>query len=141
MGRNTDAVAFLGLGSMGSGMAHRLLDTGFTLTVHNRTAAKAAPLMAAGAQRAASAALAVDGARTVVLSLSDETAIEQVLFGELAGRLRAGTVVVDTSTISPAYSRSACGRLGRSGVRQPGHGLHAEARLQHAPRRADRRPS
>src|SRR5260221_12419435 len=106
MGRNRNAVAFLGLGSMGSGMAHRLLDTGFTLTVHSRTAAKAAPLVAAGAQRAASAALAVDGARTGVLSLSDEKAGEQGLFGELAGGGAAGPGVLGPPRDSPRVSHA-----------------------------------
>lgn len=36
-------LAFIGLGSMGGGMARRLLETGHTLTVFNRTARKAAP--------------------------------------------------------------------------------------------------
>ncbi|MGH2721466.1 MAG: NAD(P)-binding domain-containing protein, partial [Actinomycetota bacterium] len=41
-------VAFCGLGQMGTPMARRLLDAGHDLTVWNRTAARTAPLVAAG---------------------------------------------------------------------------------------------
>jgi len=42
-------VGFIGLGSMGSGMAANLLDAGHALTVYNRTPAKAEALVAEGA--------------------------------------------------------------------------------------------
>jgi len=42
-------IAFLGLGIMGTGMAGRLLDAGFPLTVYNRSAARARALEAKGA--------------------------------------------------------------------------------------------
>jgi 3-hydroxyisobutyrate dehydrogenase-like beta-hydroxyacid dehydrogenase len=112
-----NSIAFAGLGSMGAGMAHRLLDAGFTLTVYNRTEAKTVPLVQAGARRAGSAA-ALAGHRTVMLSLSDEKAVESVLFGGLAARLAPGTLVIDTSTVSPAYSRAAGERLSAHGVRR-----------------------
>jgi 3-hydroxyisobutyrate dehydrogenase-like beta-hydroxyacid dehydrogenase len=111
-------LAFIGLGGMGAGMALCLRRAGFPLVVHNRTAAKAVPLAEAGARVAASAAEAAGGARIVVLSLSDEAAVEQVLFGELSGRLLPGALVVDTSTVSPAYSADATERLARTGARR-----------------------
>ena len=46
----TQRVAILGLGTMGMGMAKNLLKAGFTVTVYNRTSAKAAPLAALGAR-------------------------------------------------------------------------------------------
>ncbi|ACZ87051.1 3-hydroxyisobutyrate dehydrogenase family protein [Streptosporangium roseum DSM 43021] len=111
-------LAFVGLGGMGAGMALCLRGAGFPLVVHNRTAAKAAPLAEAGARVAASGAEAAHGARIVILSLSDQAAVEEVLFGELAGRLRPGALVVDTSTVSPAYSADATERLARTGARR-----------------------
>ena len=42
-------LGFLGLGIMGTGMAHNLLKAGFSLTVYNRTASKCAPFVEAGA--------------------------------------------------------------------------------------------
>ncbi|MEV0232268.1 NAD(P)-dependent oxidoreductase [Nonomuraea sp. NPDC050786] len=111
-------LAFIGLGGMGAGMALCLREAGFPLVVHNRTAAKAAPLVEAGARVASSAGEAGRDASIVLLSLSDEAAVEQILFGELSGRLRPGALVVDTSTVSPAYSAAASERLAATGARR-----------------------
>ncbi|WP_432071012.1 NAD(P)-binding domain-containing protein [Streptomyces sp. AA1529] len=110
--------AFIGLGNMGGGMARRLLDAGHPLTVHNRTAAKAAPLAEAGATVAASPAQAAAGRSVVLLSLADEAAVEDVLFGQVAPVLATGAVVVDTSTVSPAYARECARRLAGLGLRR-----------------------
>ena len=56
-----EKVAFLGLGTMGGGMAANLLKAGFSLAVYNRTAVKAKPLVAAGARLAATPAAAARG--------------------------------------------------------------------------------
>jgi 3-hydroxyisobutyrate dehydrogenase len=97
-------------------MARALLDAGFPVTVYNRTAAKAAPLVEAGAVLAPSAGDAGVGADVVVLSLADEHAVEQVLFGEVVWRLKPGTTVVDTSTVSPSFAHNTAIRLAASGV-------------------------
>ena len=47
-------VGFIGLGAMGSRMARRLLDAGHAVVGYNRTAAKAAPLVARGMTLASS---------------------------------------------------------------------------------------
>ncbi|MDA3647659.1 NAD(P)-dependent oxidoreductase [Saccharopolyspora indica] len=111
-------LALIGLGNMGGGVAHRLLDAGYPLTVHNRTAAKTAPLVAAGAQQAPTPARAAADADIVLLSLSDERAVEEVLFGGLLPVLRPGTPIVDTSTVSPSFARSAAERLTAAGMRR-----------------------
>ncbi|MCI4143919.1 MULTISPECIES: NAD(P)-dependent oxidoreductase [Streptomyces] len=111
-------LAFIGLGNMGGGMARRLLDTGHRLTVHNRTASKAAALVAAGARLADAPERAAAGHQLVLLSLADEKAVEEVLFGRVAPVLRPGTVVVDTSTVSPGYAREAAERLAAQGLRR-----------------------
>src|SRR5439155_16159657 len=46
----TTRVGFVGLGLMGRPMAQRVLEAGYQLTVFNRTAEKARPLVEAGAQ-------------------------------------------------------------------------------------------
>ncbi|MFC3987360.1 NAD(P)-dependent oxidoreductase [Actinoplanes siamensis] len=108
------SVAVIGLGAMGSGMAASLLRAGFAVTVFNRTAARAEPLAALGASVAASATDAFAAAPVVVLSLADEAAVTEVLFG--AGSPPRGTTVVDTSTVSPTFARSAGERLSALGV-------------------------
>jgi 3-hydroxyisobutyrate dehydrogenase-like beta-hydroxyacid dehydrogenase len=111
-------------------MAQRLLDVGFPVTVYNRTAHKAAPIVACGARLTNSAAEGAAQADVVVLSLSDEAAVEQVLFGDLAESLRPGTLIVDTSTVSPSYARQAAERVAAVGARRVeacvlGNPLHA----------------
>lgn len=117
MNDRTD-IALIGLGAMGSGMAQRLLAAGFPLTVHNRTADKAGWLTRAGARLASSSGDAARAAGVVVLSLSDEAAVERVLFTELSGNLRPGALVIDTSTVSPHYSADAARRLAGTGARR-----------------------
>lgn len=110
-------VAVLGLGEMGSGLAHALLAAGHRVTVHNRTASRADELVAAGAHRAEQAAdVAADD--VIILSLSDENAVDEVLFGELVHRLKPGTFVIDTSSVSPTFARNTAMRLAASGVRR-----------------------
>ncbi|MFF3327791.1 NAD(P)-binding domain-containing protein [Streptomyces sp. NPDC002889] len=112
------ALAFVGLGNMGGGMAHALIDAGHRLTVYNRTEAKARPLVDAGAVSAAGPAEAARGHSVVVLSLSDEAAVDDVLFGRIAPVLAPGSIVIDTSTVSPEYARKAAARLGDAGLRR-----------------------
>jgi 3-hydroxyisobutyrate dehydrogenase-like beta-hydroxyacid dehydrogenase len=110
-GNTPMSVAVIGLGGMGSGMARALLSAGHPVTVFNRTRSKAEPLVEAGATLADTAAKAVPGADVVLLSLADEPAVEQVLFGQLLDQLRTNQRVVDTSTVSPEFARSAQRRL------------------------------
>src|SRR5207245_3620412 len=77
-----ERVAVIGLGNMGLPIARNLLRAGFPLTVHNRTKAKAEPLVAEGAAWAESPAAAGARARIVVTMVSDDSAREGVVSGE-----------------------------------------------------------
>lgn len=112
------SLGFIGLGVMGAGMAARLVETGHSVRVYNRTPEKAAPLVAAGARAARTAVEAAEGVEAVVISLADEPAVEKVLFGDAVQGLAAGTYVIDTSTVTPAFAREAGRRLGEMGVRR-----------------------
>ncbi len=111
-------VAFLGLGALGAPIAANLLAAGFPLTVHNRSRPAEEPLAAAGARRADSAAQAAGTADLIGLCLSDDTAVEAVLFGPggVVGGAAPGALVIDFSTISPACSRALAARLAERGV-------------------------
>lgn len=96
-------VAFIGLGNMGSGIAHCVLKGGFDLTVWNRTASKMEPLVAEGARSAGSAREAVTDADVVITSLMDDQSLidtVQAANGILAG-MKKGAVHVCVTTISP----------------------------------------
>ncbi|GAA3719345.1 NAD(P)-dependent oxidoreductase [Nonomuraea antimicrobica] len=109
-------VAVLGLGTMGSGMATRLLESGYRITVWNRTAERAEPLAEKGAHVATSVQDAAAGAEVLLLSLADESAVDDVLFGGALAAAGPGTLVVDTSTVSPAYARRATERVAAAGA-------------------------
>ncbi|MFS8101188.1 NAD(P)-binding domain-containing protein [Lentzea alba] len=72
-------VAVLGLGQMGSALASAFLRAGYRVTVWNRTAAKATPLVAEGATAAATAAEAQRSAPVVVACVLDYPALTEIL--------------------------------------------------------------
>ncbi|MFN3320360.1 MAG: NAD(P)-dependent oxidoreductase [Allorhizobium sp.] len=116
-GKATRQLAFLGTGLMGAPMTRRLLAAGFAVTVWNRDASKAEPLVAAGAQLANSPAAAVIDADVVFTMLSDGPAVEDVLFVKgAANALKKGAVVIDTSSIAPPIARDHAARLAQVGI-------------------------
>jgi len=84
-------------------MAERVLDAGFPLVVYNRTSGKADALASRGAESAGSAADLAGQVDVVFTSLADDDAFEAVA-GELIAGARPGTVLADTSTVSPGVS-------------------------------------
>lgn len=114
----TQAVGFVGLGVMGAAMAANLLKAGFALTVTNRTKAKGADLLAAGARWAETPA---DVARTsdiVFLCLPDTPDVAAVLFGAdgIASGMKRGGLVIDTSSIAAAATIDFAERLKDAGI-------------------------
>lgn len=98
-------VAILGLGTMGAGMAANLLKAGSSLTVYNRTAAKAQALIGAGARLASTPAEAAKGASIVIGMLADDVASREVWAGKdgaLEG-VEPGAILIESSTVSPAW--------------------------------------
>jgi 3-hydroxyisobutyrate dehydrogenase len=111
-------IGWIGLGNMGVPMARNLVRAGYAVTVYNRTAAKAAVLVEAGAELAVSPAALLEAADIVITMLSDDAAVREVHGGEkglLAGA-RAGKMVIDMSTVSPVTSRELAGQLAAMGV-------------------------
>ncbi|GGR74632.1 hypothetical protein GCM10010252_11190 [Streptomyces aureoverticillatus] len=103
-------VAFLGLGHMGAPMAARLLAAGHPLTVWNRTAAKAEPLVAAGARLEATPADAVREADVVLTMLAGPEALRSVA-DAIVPVLREGVHWVEMSTVGPDAVRELGERL------------------------------
>ena len=109
------AVGLIGLGNMGTAFAERLLDAGYGLVVMNRTPAKAAPLEARGATLAGSYADLAQRVDVVLTSLADDDALDEVAAALLAVA-KPGTVLVDTSTVSPAVSARVAERAEKASV-------------------------
>ena len=101
------SVALLGLGLMGSGMARRLLGAGFPLTIYNRTADKASPLVAEGARLAKSPSEAAAGAEFVVSMVADDGASRRVWLGDDGAltQVSPGAILIDSSTLSTGWIR------------------------------------
>jgi 3-hydroxyisobutyrate dehydrogenase-like beta-hydroxyacid dehydrogenase len=97
-------IGFAGLGLMGSRMAPRYLGAGYPLTVWNRTARKADPLVKAGARLATSPKALAEASDTVVVCLADPPAVEEFVFGKegLLEGAHPGLRYVETSTLSPS---------------------------------------
>jgi 3-hydroxyisobutyrate dehydrogenase-like beta-hydroxyacid dehydrogenase len=99
-------IAYLGLGTMGGGMASNLLKAGYKLTVWNRSAEKCEPFARKGARVADTPADAIRDAELVMYCLSNDQAVEEVVFGAkgiLTG-INEGQIAIDTSTVLPAMS-------------------------------------
>ncbi len=102
-----NTVAFIGLGAMGSRMAANLLAAGHKLRVYNRDRAKTKALADKGATVCATPAEAAKGAEFVVSIVADDGATRAVMLGAdgaVAGAA-AGTILIDSSTNTPAMSR------------------------------------
>jgi 3-hydroxyisobutyrate dehydrogenase len=95
-------VAFIGLGRMGHGMAGRYLDSGFQVTLWNRSKAKAEDLIARGAQWATSPEDAAIDADAVVTMVADDEASRAVWLGQdgAAATMKPGTLAIECSTVS-----------------------------------------
>jgi len=107
-------VAFLGLGIMGRAMAANLVKAGNEVTVWNRTPGKEVD----GAKTASTPAEAAQGAEVIWMCVADTDAVEQVLFGEhgVEQSLTSGTIVVDSSTISPSATLGFAERVRAKGA-------------------------
>jgi 3-hydroxyisobutyrate dehydrogenase-like beta-hydroxyacid dehydrogenase len=111
-------VGFVGLGTMGVGMARNLGKAGFALSLSSRTAAKARSLAQELGARACENPQEVAAASDVVVScLPDAPEVEEVHLGP-NGTIRGasrGLILVDCSTIAPDAARSIAERVAASG--------------------------
>jgi len=111
-------VAFIGLGRMGHGMAGRYLDAGFTVTVWNRSKAKAEDLIARGALWATSPEDAAIDAGAVVTMVADDEASQRVWLGKdgAAATMKAGALAIECSTVSYQHALDTARELRSRGL-------------------------
>ncbi|HLZ06089.1 MAG TPA: NAD(P)-dependent oxidoreductase [Bradyrhizobium sp.] len=96
-------VGVAGLGRMGAAIAKRLIEVGHQVTVWNRNADKAEPLVKAGAIRAASPTELASRVDVVITILTDARAMADVYEGAsglLAGNT-PGKLFIEMSTVQP----------------------------------------
>jgi 3-hydroxyisobutyrate dehydrogenase-like beta-hydroxyacid dehydrogenase len=116
-------IGFIGLGLMGRPMAMNLLKAGHSVTIWNRTAARADELVAAGAVLAKTPRAVAEKSDVLISIVSDPQALESVLWeqegkqdGALGG-LKKGSVYIDSSTVSPTLVKKISAACGERGVR------------------------
>lgn len=121
MNTRSNTIGIIGFGIMGSSMARNLAKHGFTVRGHSRTAAKVEALRNDGVTPASLNELS--SCETILLSVSDGPAVEQILFGStedcpegLCSHLAPGTLVIDTTTTAPREAISFFERCKERGV-------------------------
>jgi 3-hydroxyisobutyrate dehydrogenase len=125
-------VGIVGVGNMGGGMAHRLLERGWGVRVCDLEAEKVRAFEALGAQAAANPAEAARESDALIVCVVDAAQTEEVLFSAegAACAMRPGQAVLLCPTIAPAD-------VERLAVRLAEHGLAAiDAPMSGGPARA-----
>lgn len=111
-------VGFVGLGIMGLGMARNLIKAGFSVRVWNRTSAKMDDLVAEGATAGSSPEDVAANSDITVVCVSDTPDVEAVILGEngILKGAKAGSLVIDCSTISPQVTQDIAKQLAAKDV-------------------------
>ncbi|NKZ04895.1 NAD(P)-dependent oxidoreductase [Actinomadura latina] len=130
MGHDTEQVSVLGLGAMGSAITRAWLAAGYETTVWNRTAGRAAPLVAEGAKAAATAAEAVAASGLVVVCLLDDASVGDAL----ADADLMGKDLVNITTGTPGEARDRAGWAAERGARYLDGGIMAVPPMIGVPR-------
>ena len=111
-------LGYIGIGLMGRPMTLRLLAAGHQVTVWNRSQDKLAAVLEKGARKADSPAAVARAAEIVMMCVTDQHAVEEVLFGGdgVAAGAKPGLVIVDFSSIAPASAREFASKLETRGI-------------------------
>ena len=111
-------IAFIGLGIMGKPMSRNLLKAGYTLAVYDIFPDPVAELAKAGAAKGDSCAGVAAQANVIITMLPDGPEVEAAVLGP-GGALegaKAGSVIVDMSSISPMVSQKVAAACQAKGV-------------------------
>jgi 3-hydroxyisobutyrate dehydrogenase len=113
-----ESVGFIGVGNMGNPMAGNVLKAGFPLTVFDLHAPAVDNLVQAGAKRAGSAQQVVEACDLVLTCLPASPDVEAAYLapGGLVERARAGTILIDLSSVLPSTPRKIAPRARERGV-------------------------
>ncbi|NLS09245.1 NAD(P)-dependent oxidoreductase [Nesterenkonia sp. MY13] len=111
-------VGFIGLGAMGAPMARRALKAGYRLKVWNRTPARSAPLVEAGAEEAASPTELAASCDIVLSCLLNTEVIRKMYSGEegLLAAAAEGTILIEHGTFDPEAAEELAAEAETHGV-------------------------
>jgi 2-hydroxy-3-oxopropionate reductase len=111
-------IGFIGLGIMGKPMSKNLLKAGYELIVCDVTKAAVDEVVAAGANSAASPREVAAQTDVIITMLPNSPQVRQVVLGEngLIEAAKAGSVLIDMSSIAPLVSRKIAASLAEKGI-------------------------
>ena len=109
-------IGVIGMGIMGRAMAANLLEAGHPVTVYNRTRSACAPVEEKGATVAESPAALGHSCDITIVMLTGPEAIDALLW-EAAGAMTPDSLIINMSTVPPAYARETAERLQSMGLR------------------------
>ncbi len=113
-----ERVGYIGLGLMGRPIALNLLHAGYLMAVYARRESVLTPFVEAGATRYPSPQALAAQCDIIITNVSDSSDVEEVVLGDqgVIHAARAGSVVVDMSTILPSVTRAIAQQLAEKGV-------------------------
>ena len=113
-----DLLGFVGVGRMGGPMANRLLDAGYRLCVYDVSDEATGPLVARGAELAASPAEVASMADMVFMSLPTPDVVREVALGGNGGLINGSKLrtVIDLSTTGPGVATEVAGKLAERNI-------------------------
>lgn len=111
-------VGFIGLGIMGKPMSKNLIKAGHELVVFDFNEASVGELTAAGAKAANSSALVAAECSVIITMVPNSPHVRAVCLGAggIAETAKAGTVVIDMSSIDPVESKAIGAELAEKGI-------------------------
>jgi 3-hydroxyisobutyrate dehydrogenase len=111
-------IGVAGLGRMGSAMAARLMDCGFSVIVWNRSAGKTEAIERIGAMVAPTLHSLVAHASTIITVLRDDAAAREVYLASagLCSSAVSGKLFIDMSTLKPSTLRELHARVRAAGA-------------------------
>ena len=111
-------LGFIGIGLMGKPMTLRLLAAGYTVAVWNRSKEKLVPVTTKGAVAKDSPAEVARFADIVMMCVTDQNSVKEVLFGAggVAEGAAEGKIVIDFSSIAPSAARGYAAKLEALGM-------------------------
>lgn len=111
-------VGFIGLGIMGKPMSKNLLKAGYELVICDINKAAVDEVTAAGATAAGTPKEVAEQTEIIVTMLPNSPHVKQVVLGKngIIEGAKAGSIVVDMSSIAPLVSREIAERLANKGI-------------------------
>ncbi|MBX0316252.1 2-hydroxy-3-oxopropionate reductase [Planococcus glaciei] len=111
-------IGFIGLGIMGKPMAANLLSKGYEVMVNDLNEVAVQSLVESGAQKAGSAKMIGESCEVVITMLPANKHVQQVVLGDngILDGAKAGTVIIDMSSITPVVSKEIAAQAAEKGV-------------------------